>query len=116
MRLGLGGVQLLVEVQHLLLQGVEAPQAGLAFFLPQPLLLRLLQPLLLGLPQLQVENLQKGRSCYLSLWHPWAFSFYIPPSLTGPRTGRGRPKVSPVEARSGPGPLSRLAKSRLWSG
>lgn len=61
-RLGLGGVQLLVEVQHLLLQGVEAPQAGLAFFLPQPLLLRLLQPLLLRLPQLQVENLQKGRS------------------------------------------------------
>ena len=57
-----GGVQLLAEVQHLLLQGVEVPQADLAFFLPEPLLLRLLQALLLRLPQLQVENLQKGRS------------------------------------------------------
>lgn len=56
------GVQLLAEVQHLLLQGVEAAQAGLAFFLPEPLLLLLLQALLLRFPQLQVENLQKGLS------------------------------------------------------
>ena len=61
----LRGVQLLVEVQHLLLQAIEAPQADLALFLPQPLLLHLLQALLLSLPQLQVENLQEGSSGYL---------------------------------------------------
>lgn len=57
-----GGVQLLAEVQHLFLQGVEAAQAGLAFFLPEPLLLLLLQALLLCFPKLQVEDLQKGLS------------------------------------------------------
>ena len=56
------GVELLVEVQHLLLQGIEAPQAHLAFLSPEPLLLHLLQALLLCLPQLQVKNLQKGLS------------------------------------------------------
>lgn len=57
-----GGIQLLAEVQHLLLQRVEVPQADLAFFLPEPLPLHMLQALLLCLPQLQVENLQEGRS------------------------------------------------------
>lgn len=71
------GVQLLAEVQQLLLQGVQAAQAALAFLPPEPLLLHLLQALLLCLPQLQVENLRRGLSGYLSLRGSWAFSFYI---------------------------------------
>lgn len=66
------GVQLLVEVQHLLLQGVEAAQADLALLLPEPRQLRLPQALLLCLPQLQVENLRRGPSSYSSLRGSWA--------------------------------------------
>lgn len=64
-------VQLLVEMQQLLLQGIEAPQADLALLPAQPLLLLLLQALLLCLPQLQVENLEKGLLSYLSLRGSW---------------------------------------------
>lgn len=64
------GVQLLAELQHLLLQGVEAAQAALALLPPQPLLLRLPQALLLCLAQLQVEDLGKGPAGDLSVGLP----------------------------------------------
>lgn len=94
------GVQLLAELQHLLLQGVEAAQAALALLPPQPLLLRLPQALLLGLPQLQVEDLGKGPGGrqVTSLRGSRAFSSYMPLVLRGrqafadgPGAGKGRP-------------------------
>ena len=47
-----GGIQLLVELQDLLLQGVQAAQTDLTFLLPKLLLLCLLHTLLLCLSKL----------------------------------------------------------------
>lgn len=109
-------------MQHLLLQGVEAPQADLAFFLAQPLLLRLLQALLLGLPQLQVENLQTGRSGDFSPSRPWPFSFYIPQALRGLRIFRwaqGRKRTAQGESHGGTiwaGSSTPWANTPPWAG
>lgn len=105
------GVQLLAELQHLLLQGVEAAQAALALLPPQPLLLRLPQALLLCLAQLQVEDLGKGPEGrqVTSLRGSWAFSSYMPPVLCGRQAfvdgpaagkGRGQPYRPAIWARS----------------
>lgn len=52
-----GGIEQLVELQDLLLDGVEAAQPLPALHLPLALQLRLPQTLLLRLPQPQVEDL-----------------------------------------------------------
>lgn len=105
------GVQLLAELQHLLLQGVEAAQAALALLPPQPLLLRLPQALLLCLPQLQVEDLRKGPAGDLSA----GLLGFLFPHASGPmwvtgfrgwdRSRKRLPRVSHPESRCGPGPL-----------
>lgn len=112
------GVQLLVEVQQLLLQGIEAPQADLAFLPPEPLLLHLLQALLLRLPQLQVENLRKGRSTHLSLGllgflflHPQVLSVSYIFSQMGPEQEKDCPG-SVTEARKGQVPHDCLPELR----
>lgn len=53
-----GRIQQLVELQDLLLDGVQVPQPLSAVRLPLPLKLRLLQTLLLRLPQTQVDDLK----------------------------------------------------------